>query len=224
MYQEFKNDIDFIIRNHTKFSRRNFVEKNPELISRNLAENNYTFDILNQYFSKKKVKDVKILDIGSKNWFYAEGLHRYFASFCKDFQIDGVEIDAYRLYSNLFSRYEVAKYYTKDFSNMRYITDNALNINDKYDYITWFLPFVINYPHKMWGLPQKYFYPKRLLSHAINLLNTGGQLLIINQGEIEANTQKQLLDELNINYKGLGLVSSKSFEYKHKRYGFLINK
>ena len=31
MLNEIKNSIDFFIRNNTKFSRKNFVEKNPDL-------------------------------------------------------------------------------------------------------------------------------------------------------------------------------------------------
>ena len=38
---------------------------------------------------------MRILDIGSKNWFYATGEYRFFDEFCKDFILDGVEIDAH---------------------------------------------------------------------------------------------------------------------------------
>ena len=99
-----------------------------------------------------------------------------------------------------------------------------MDLNKKYDYIIWFLPFVIKEPHLYWGLPKKYFYPKKLLKHAYNLLNHNGQMLIINQGESEAETQKALLKELNLKYKELGEIKSEFFEYKNKRFGFLIIK
>ena len=224
MYKEFKNKIDFFIRNSTKFSRRNFVETDIELIKRNKAENNYTFDLLNRYFSKTTKPEIKILDIGCKNWFYAEGMHRYFSTFCNNFQLDGVELDAFRLYSNLYSRFEVAKYYAKELKNCNYITGNLLEVSGKYDYITWFLPFVVIQPHVFWGLPKKYFYPPKMLAHAYTLLNKNGEMLIINQTELEANVQRELLEELKIPYEFLGEIKSEYFQYSYPRYGFLIKK
>ena len=99
-----------------------------------------------------------------------------------------------------------------------------MNIKNKYDYTIWFLPFVIEEPHKMWGLPKKLFYPKKLLKHAYDLLNPAGQMLIINQGETEAIAQKQFLEELGIEYTELGEIKSSNFTYQYKRYGYLINK
>ena len=42
MFDDFKNQIDFYIRNKTKFSRKNFIEKDKKLIERNILENKYT--------------------------------------------------------------------------------------------------------------------------------------------------------------------------------------
>lgn len=224
MFKDLKNNFDFFIRNKTKFSRKNFVEKNPKLIERNKFENLYTQDILERYFSKSYKKAITALDIGCKNWFYAKGEYDFFNCFNKEFHLDGVEIDAHRLYSNFYSRYEVAKYYTKDLKNTHYIADNLLNLNKKYDYIIWFLPFVVIEPHIYWGLPKKHFKPKKLLKHAYSLLNEAGEMLIINQGKEEANIQEKLLQELNIKYTPLGEVNSSYFKYQNKRYGFLVKK
>lgn len=224
MLQDFRNNIDFFLRNATKFSRKDFVETDEALLLRNKQENLYTTDILNQFFNKTDSQYLNILDIGCKNWFYAKGEWEFFNSFCKDFSLDGVEIDAYRLYSNLYSRYEVAKYYTRNLKNTNYIAGNLLDIKQNYDYIIWILPFVTSTPHQYWGLPMKYFSPKELLNHAYSLLKPDGQMLIINQGQEEANIQQKLLTELNINYTPLGEIVSQHFQYKHKRYGVLIKK
>ena len=161
MFDDIKNNIDFFLRNKTQFTRKNFVEKNSKLLERNKKENLYTEDILAQFFIKKPTEQLKALDIGSKNWFYAQGEYKFFKSFCDEFTLDGIEIDAHRLYSNFFSRYEVAKYHTKNLNNTNYIVGNLLDLKNKYDYIIWFLPFVIKEPHIYWGLPKKYFYPEK---------------------------------------------------------------
>ena len=81
VFENIKNGIDFFIRNKTKFSRKNFVEKDEKLLFRNYLENLYTYDILEQCLKKYPSDTAKILDIGSKNWFYAKGEYSFFKSF-----------------------------------------------------------------------------------------------------------------------------------------------
>lgn len=224
MFEDLKNSFDFFVRSKTRFSRKNFVEKNPELIERNRLENLYTEDLLNLFFSNLDKDGVSLLDIGCKNWFYAKGEFDFLKKRYAKFTMDGVELDAYRLYSNFYSRLEVAKYYTKGLENTNYIVANLLELDKKYDYITWFLPFVVIQPHVFWGLPKKYFYPPKMLAHAYSLLNKNGEMLIINQTELEANVQRELLEELKIPYEFLGEIKSEYFQYSYPRYGFLIKK
>ena len=224
MFDNLRNTIDFNIRNLTKFSRKNYIEKNQKIITRTKAENKYIFDVLNNSFSKNNKKYIKILDIGSKNWFYAKGEYNYFNSFCSNFSLIGIELDAYRLYSNFYSRYEVAQYHIKDLKNTEYKAENLLNINEKFDYITWFLPFIFKNSLIYWGLPQKYYQPEILLNHAYNILNKDGQLLIVNQGIKEKNQQEKMLQKLNISYKYLGEIKNNFFQYENQRFGFIIKK
>ena len=222
MFEFLKNEIDFFIRNKTKFSRRNFVEKSEKILQLIEQENNYIYEILNNYFKKNERNKTQILDIGSKNWSYAKGQHKFFSTFCSDFSMDGVELDAHRLYPNFYSRYEAAKFYTRGLKNTNYICSNLLDINKKYHYITWILPFLSEYPLKKWGLPKRFFQPEKLLKHAYNLLENNGQMIIINQGEKEANIQKNLLKKLNIPFIFLGEIKNKNYPYPQKRYGYLI--
>ena len=224
MFEFLKNEIDFFIRSKTKFSRKNFVEKSPTIINFIEKENTYIYKILDKFFEKRNLPSTRILDIGSKNWSYAQAQHKYFSNFCNNFLMDGVEIDAHRLYPNFYSRFEASKFYTKGLENTNYICANILDINQKYDYITWFLPFITQYPLKKWGLPKRFFQPEKLLLHAYNLLEQNGQMLIINQGENEANIQKELLEKLNIKYKFLGEITIENSPYPQKRYGYIITK
>lgn len=224
MFSDFKNRFDFFLRNLTKFSRKNYKETDKNLIETNLAQNLYTKDILEKCFKKNSKNNLRILDIGCKNWFYAKGEYDFFNSFCENFTLEGVEIDPYRLYSNFYSRFEVAKYYIKGLKNTKYICGDLLDLEQKYDYIIWILPFVTVEPLIYWGLPQKFFNPKKLLEHACSLLGENGQILIINQGENEAQIQKQMFREMNVKFLDLGEIESEYFQYKNKRFGFLIEK
>lgn len=224
MFDEVKNLTDYALRNYTKFSRKNFVEKDENLLLRNYLENLYTLDILEQCFTAEHKTQLKALDIGSKNWFYVRGEHAYFKSISDDLSLDGVEVDAYRLYSNFYSRYETAKFYQRGLKNTNYIVGNLLDISQKYDYIVWLLPFVTKEPLRLWGLPQRFFMPQKLLRHAYNLLNSKGQMLIVNQGVEEAKIQKGMLDDLDIKYTEKRIVKSKFLEYKNDRYAFVVKK
>ena len=216
MFNNLKNIFDYYIRSYTKFSRKNYQSEieNPE--------NDYVFDVLNKYFDIVFQDNITALDIGCKNWAYVRGEYNFFNQYCNKLQLDGVEIDAYRLYPNLYSRYEVAKFYMRDLSGVSYYPDDLLNIKTRYDYIVWLLPFVSLYPLKRWGLPEKFFMPEKLLEHAYSLLSR--KMLIINQGKEEAEIQRKLLDRAEINYTFLGEIISDKPIFQNKRYGYLISK
>lgn len=224
MFNDLRNKFDFYIRTKTKFSRKNFSG------NINNPESEYLFEILTNYFPIDFKESISVLDIGSKNWAYVKGEYDFFKNYSTQLILDGVEIDAYRLNSNFYSRYEIAQFYIKNLQGVNqwvnqgvnYYPDNLLNINKKYDYIIWLLPFVTIYPLQKWGLPKKYFMPEKLLKHAYRLLNK--QMLIVNQGEEEAEIQKTMLDNLGIEYKELGTIESQALEFKNSRYGFWVIK
>lgn len=190
---------------------------------RNYLENLYVIDVLDKYFDLNSTQSTKILDVGCKNWFYAKGEYFFFKKCSPQFELDGIELDSKRLYSNLFTRAEAAKFYIKGLQNTTYIEGDFLNHNVQYDCITWFLPFIIKEPMLKWGLPTQYFKPEVMLEHAYKMLNQGGKMLIVNQGETEFEVQKQLCDKLNIKYIPLGEIKS-DFELYKPRFGMIIEK
>lgn len=243
-----KNNFDFFLRNHIIFSRKNYYEK-PQNLSdifadkeqeylynnlnskygnslsqnttkRNFLLNLYYLNVFDKYLSKKTKDNISILDIGSKNWEYVKSEYVFFKSFTKDFTLDGIELDAYRMCSNFYNRYEIAKFYTKDLVNTNYIPGDFIKHQQKYDYIIWILPFITEYPLVKWGLPLKYFKPSEMLIHAYELLNPNGELLIINQGENEYSIQQKLVDKIipNNEYLPLGEIENCFGVFKNKRY------
>lgn len=249
--QNLKNNIDFYLNQNFCFSRKNYFEENEskEKLYENLLqkesylfekysldflksnstlqnylENLYLLDLLDTHLKIDFKNDAKVLDIGCKNWFYANGEHSFFKKYAKNLCLDGIEIDANRLYNNFYSRKEAAKFYIKDLGGTNFIEKDFLNHDKKYDYIIWILPFVFEYPHLKWGLPLKHFQPAKMLEHAYNALNKDGAIFIVNQGEAEYAEQIKLCKELNIEHIPLDKIQSDFFDYKHQRYGLLIQK
>ena len=157
--ENLRNRIDFYLRRRIRFSRRNYYvlpeskdglfdddseaclcerylyEKyNLEFLKSsttrmNYLENLYTIELFDRYLSPEGKEKLEVLDIGAKNWFYACGEYFFFKHFCRRLKLDGVEIDAYRLYTSLYSRYEVAKFYSRGLEGAEYIAGNLLDIN-----------------------------------------------------------------------------------------------
>jgi len=253
-FQNLKNLIDFNLRQLLKISRKNYceinepkdglftdaqaIEQENELVKKydlgflknnstreNYLENLYTIDLLDRYLPLEVHDELSVLDIGCKNWFYAKGEYFFFKKHCKNLKLDGIELDPHRLYSNLYSRAQVAKYHANGLENTNYIEGDFLNHSGKYDYLIWILPFVFEYPHQKWGLPAKYFEPEKMLLNAYNSLRNqpnDGKIFILNQGEAEFEAQKALCEKLNLPYKSIGKVQSDFLEYKYPRYLILV--
>lgn len=248
------NNLDFYLRKNIKFSRKglkianedknklfsdgNLIVKEDEYnneynlkkiknnsTKRNYLETLYTIDILKKTFNLNSIKEsAKILDIGSKNWFYAQGEYSYFAKHIKNIELTGVELDGYRVYADFYSRKDYAEYYIKNLKNTKYLVDNLMNINEEYDYITWFLPFVAEAPLINWGLPLSEFQPEILLKKAYSLLKPNGKMLIVNQGISEFEIQKDLLNKLSIPYDEIGKIESDFLEYQNERFAIIVQK
>lgn len=202
------------------FNAYNLKELKSNSTKRNYLENLYILELLESAISVDTTNQpISILDIGSKNWFYATGQHQFFKhnSFEKEIMLTGIEIDAYRVYSSFFSRYDSAQNNIKNLKKTLYIAGDLLTHFNKYDYITWFFPFLTKEPLLNWGLPLELYKPEQMLLHAYNLLNKDGTMIIMNQGEEEYQIQKTLLRNNNITYIELNEFKSSFLDYKEKR-------
>jgi len=193
---------------------RNYLE-NLTVIE--LLENFLSLDCLSASSEEKNI--VKILDIGSKNWFYASGEWHFFKNNNqnREISLDGIEIDAFRVYSDFHTRYDYAQFYIKNLTNTRYIAKDFLKNDDKYYYIIWFFPFVTEFPLQEWGLPLSKFKPSKMLKHAYNSLNSGGKILIVNQDEKEYAIQEDIIRNSNFSYEKKGCFENSFLEYERKR-------
>lgn len=252
-FTDIKNILDFSLRNKFNISRKNYLEKNQDkkglftdkqlfeteeyLVEKynlqNFKENSTTINylenlnllyILDKYLTIESKENLSILDIGSKNWTYAKAEHAFFQKYSKTLSLTGIEIDSNRLYTNFFSRKEVAKFHIKQLPNTEYIEGDFLKHNKKYDYIIWILPFVDKTPIMRWGLPLAFFKPPEMLKHALKSLNDNGKLFIINQGEYEYYIQKELYKKLKATYQDIGEIKNKFFKYINKRYLTILEK
>ncbi len=160
------------------------------------------------------------LDIGAAAWSTLPALRAW-----SNTPWDGVELDAHRRYWTLATRRAHAEYMVRRSDpRCRYYSGSLLERRECYTHMTWWLPFVTPAPLRAWRLPQRYFQPRELLTHAWSLLAPGGMLFIVNQGEREYAAQRHLLEGTRISATPVGELTSVFSPYQQPRQAWLVHK
>ena len=149
--------------------------------SREYLINLHTLDMLDRYAGAVPGRG---LDIGAGNWVYLPALLSWSGQ-----PWDAVELDAHRRDWTLATRHAYARVMQQLCDDCRYHTGSLLAQGGRYGCITWFLPYVLPAPLRAARLPYRHFEPQSLLRHAWSLLQPGGTLYVVNQGEDEAAAQ-----------------------------------
>jgi hypothetical protein len=153
-----------------------------------------------------RASHVRVLDVGTKNFDAAPALYRFFKKLESDdmsrkVEITGIEIDAFRVYRSLYSRFDVGQFFKNLITvpageeTHRYLPGDFIHHEDKYDAITCFFPFVTSFALLAWGLPNSKLSPKRFVDHLMASLAPGGTAIILNQTEQERDLQVKILSE-----------------------------
>lgn len=187
-------------------ARYGLEELRADTTRRNYRENLYLLDLLDAAWEAAGPPlpaPPRVLDVGVKNWYYVRALHRFLARAGRaagepDRPVDltGLELDPYRVYADLYSRYDYARWHMRGLAGCRYLAGDFLDHGERYDLVLLLFPFVLERPLLEWGLPLAHFQPRRFLAHALARLVPGGALLVVNQGPEEAREQLELLASL----------------------------
>jgi hypothetical protein len=163
----------------------------------------HLMDEIAEQFQWKPPAGIRLVDVGSKNFYYAPALHAFF----RPKQLVGIEIDGYHLYRGFYSNASMGDYYAKTLSNTAYQTMNFKAYHTPVDGIVWFFPFVLKEDVVQWYLPLETFEPGLLFCHARRILSPGGFLFMVNTGEDEFLVAKELLCQAGFSEKGIAVYS-----------------
>jgi hypothetical protein len=172
----------------------------------NVQENLYYLQLLEGALARSggalPADAVMAADIGPSHWFYVQALYALLKWWnCpsgRSITLEGYEVDAYRVYTDFYSRYDHAQAHMRGLSGVTYIPQGFTRQENRFHLITMLFPFVFERDHLEWGLPTSIFHPDRLLEEAWQSLLPGGILIIVNQGEDEHLAQKQRLQDYKI--------------------------
>lgn len=177
-----------------------------------------TFSSLNYHLPDRII----CADIGVSTWFYVQGLYRFLQYWqteaARDVRLEGYEADAYRIYPDLFSRYDKAITYIGELAGIVYHAKWFQSQPEKFQVVTLFFPFVFQEDHLEWGLPANTFQPTDLLKSTWESVAPGGVLMVMNQGIEEHKAQQAMWHYLEIPVYLAFQFNSPMFHYSIERY------
>lgn len=191
----------------------------------NYRENLFYLHLLESALNASQInlpESIRAADIGASHWFYVQAL----AALLRWWQtpnprridLQGFEIDAYRVYADLHSRFDHALGHMRGLAGVTYIPRGFSEQPAGFHLIFMLFPFIFPDDHLKWGLPGNLFQPRRLLQAAWQSLLPGGALIMVNQGEQEHRAQRALLEAAGIPIQAAFRHDPLLFRYSLDRY------
>ncbi|MEA4910074.1 MAG: hypothetical protein VB089_20805 [Anaerolineaceae bacterium] len=166
----------------------------------NYRENLFYLDLLEKALDRSGAvlpQQVVAGDIGPSHWFYVQVLAALLRWWRRPqgrtVALTGYEVDAYRVYGDLHSRYDYALAHMRGLAGVEYLPRGFWPQPGRFHLLTMLFPFVFERDHLAWGLPGKLFRPGELVAAAWASLQPGGVLIVVNQGFEEHRAQGEIL-------------------------------
>lgn len=143
----------------------------------------------------------EVLDLGSRDFSYAPALSLYLGQYFLRFEVLGLELDPFRMFTNLYRRGDLASYYVDLVNRLGppearfdYRQGDWLEESPKpYDLITCFFPFLYEDLHRRFGLPRRTFDPRRTYE---KIFASAKRAIFFHQGKEELQDSIALVREL----------------------------
>ncbi len=191
----------------------------------NYRENLFYLHLLESALEASAVSlpdSIRAADIGASHWFYVQALAallRWWRTpHPRQLDLQGYEVDAYRVYADFHSRYDHALGHMRGLPGVTYIPHGFSRQPAAFHLIFMLFPFVFPKDHLEWGLPGHLFQPRSLLQAAWQSLLPGGLLIIVNQGEEEHHAQRALLEAEGIPIRAAFRHDPLLFRYSLNRF------
>lgn len=156
------------------------------------------FQRAQQYFAWQPPTGQCVLDVGSRNFYYARALQAAW----QPVRLTGIELDGYRLYENFHTRASHAAHYIRELPQAEFLVQDLLDYHRPADGVLLQYPFIVPEPLLHYGLPLSELKPRALLTHAARLLPAGGWLWMINKYPEEFSHARDILQEARLRMHG----------------------
>ncbi len=224
-------------RRETELRRRYELEPLLALSTRfDYRDNVYWLDALERLLGDRTLGQTdatsafRVVDVGSKNFNYAFALERFFRNRVgpgRALALVGIELDGHVIYRDWRSRCDYAEAYARQTENpgvVYRVADFAALKGETFDVATLLFPFVTEAALVRWGLPLRFFEPKRLLAKAIEV-TPKGYLFVFSQTEAERDALVELVAEFGVEVSTSVAIAGRLVHYHEdasERFGTLL--
>lgn len=168
--------------------------------------------MLSQFQIRLQNRHHQIVDIGSKNLFYASAIYCFLKQQNYSGKVYAIEADTKRLYEDYFRRCDYANYFVGcvnrevGFKQFEYHQANWLDFkpHERFDLSICFFPFIFSDLSMGWGLPDKFFKPQDFYRKAAE---QSDEVLFFHQGQKELEESKRLIQAI----EGSQIIEEKEF-------------
>lgn len=128
---------------------------------------------------KNKNTKLTVADVGARTFSFAPAFEELLAGLGFSSELFGIELDAYRRFTNFHTRADYGHYYARQVEKGEYIVGDFLKWQKQCDVIFLLNPFVSVEPLLSWGLPLSNFKPVEIFRHAFDQLEDKFGILIV---------------------------------------------
>jgi hypothetical protein len=177
-FADFRNRLDFGIRERFRWRRPGAPPPSPidQALAREVGEFLECFDWAGLAAFPR---ELRIADIGAKNFFAAPALDRFFRSRDRNPEIHGIEIDAFRRYRDGWTRRDYGELYAGRIPRGFFHATDFRRWGEDLDLALLLNPFVTPEALIGWGLPLSLFDPESLFRRAAHLLRPRSGCLLV---------------------------------------------
>ncbi len=225
-FQNIRNTIDFYLRSQVRWGRNLPRGKPIKAIDAQIQREFKEFLNLfnwNLALSQVTLGPLVVADIGARNFALAPVIDQHFRSLGYQTVVHGIEIDAYRRFTDFHTRADYGYDFAKKIEHGYY---------HPVDFLTWqkplhlaFLlnPFVSIEALLAWGLPISKLMPKEIFLHAYQLLKPqAGIVVLSNTSEEERTISFDIAKEVGFIFGEEHLWEPEDLTLQTPRYGVIL--
>ncbi len=188
MLRDIRNRVDFFLRSSLRWGRTVDVEYTEKRDAPYQAEFEEFFPLFDWKTAIEPLRErqrLVVADIGCRTFLFAPVHQKKFRELGFATTLHGIEIDAYRRFTDFRTRNDYGKFYASRAQDGYFHPIDVLDFAEPLDVAFLLDPFVVKGPLLHWGLPSANFVPERIVEHVHRLLAPQSGLLVTSNPDEE---------------------------------------
>lgn len=222
-----RNQADFFIRSRMRWKRPlpvNFpISSIDSAIQMEIKAFLSLFDWETPLSRLKSPSPLILADIGARNFAFAPMMEAHFRSLGYAPEIHGIEVDAYRRFTNLHTRADYGEFFAQKIARGFFHPINFLTWHHPLHIGFLLNPFVNTEEILSWGLPLSELKPREIFQHAYDLVKPYSGFVVLSNPCVEEQAiSYKIAQEIGFRFGQACLWNSDDPD-RHPRYGVILH-